>query len=211
MRRQCVPGEKGSRESGAGVLARNNVSCKRLMRILPLETRPHTGIAIGLSQSGRGRPRPTAHTQSRLTSFLSFCDYQDNQQNDACCSEGCDPDDTAEERWQCLQSTGPVPTDETLLQPRKGRGSRNDRATEGVVPRILYSWTTENIPAMISQPAIMNATIFPVDFSFFTLGRGSYSAEPVSRKRTLRMMREREARYNKRLVSLDPRLPFPPA
>jgi hypothetical protein len=36
---------------------------------------------------------------------------------------------------------------------------------------------------MISQPAIMNATIFPVDFSFFTLGRGSYSAEPVPRKR----------------------------
>jgi hypothetical protein len=37
-------GEKGNRETGAGVLTRNNVSCKRLMCTLPLGTQPRIGI-----------------------------------------------------------------------------------------------------------------------------------------------------------------------
>jgi hypothetical protein len=72
--------KRGAGSRSAGVLARNNVSCKRVWRghlarvswagrpcygvFAPLGTIPRIGISIGLSQSGRGRPRPTAHTQT---------------------------------------------------------------------------------------------------------------------------------------------------
>ena len=36
-----------------GVLARDNVPCKRVMRVFHFETKPRAGITSGLSQSGR--------------------------------------------------------------------------------------------------------------------------------------------------------------
>jgi hypothetical protein len=70
---------KGEQRVGsAGVLARNNVPCKRLMRSLPLETKPRIGISISLSQSGRGRPRSRLRIhepRTKLACPLSLTDY----------------------------------------------------------------------------------------------------------------------------------------